>query len=58
MKEIVDFKLEVNGQLIHAKNFVKEIIGNSLLGQVETLRLKDSNIKNIRIEINYGDNKH
>ncbi|WP_455139397.1 hypothetical protein [Candidatus Hodarchaeum mangrovi] len=57
MKKIVDFKLEVNGQIVSTKRFVKEVIGNSLLGQVETLRLKDPNIKTIRLEINYTDNK-
>ena len=54
MREIESFKLEVNGKEIGTKKFVKEFIGNSLLGQVETLRLKDSGIDAISIEIRYG----
>ncbi|MHA2224016.1 MAG: hypothetical protein ACXAC8_02355 [Candidatus Hodarchaeales archaeon] len=53
MKKIKSFKLTVNDRRIGAKRFVQEFIGNSLAGMVETLRLKDSTIHKINIEIKF-----
>ncbi|NHJ01095.1 MAG: hypothetical protein EAX86_03085 [Candidatus Heimdallarchaeota archaeon] len=55
MTEIKSFKLEVNGKKISAKRFVQEFIGNSLLGQIQTLRLKDPTIERIYVEIEFGE---
>ncbi|MHA2290527.1 MAG: hypothetical protein ACXACK_00040 [Candidatus Hodarchaeales archaeon] len=53
LKKIKSFKLTVNDRRIGAKRFVQEFIGNSLAGMVETLRLKDSTIHKINIEIKF-----
>ena len=55
MREVKDFELFVNGEKIGAKMFVREIIANSLLGMVETLRLKDPNIKKINLKIEFEE---
>lgn len=55
MRKIKSFKLQVDGNNVPAKGFVKEFIGNSLLGQIECLRLKDSNIQFVNLIIEYDD---
>ena len=55
MRKIKSLKLEVNDQLVPIKGFVKEFIGNSLLGQIECLRLKDPNIQKVNLIIEYND---
>ena len=53
MREIKSFKLEVNGKNVGAKRFVRDFIGNSLLGQIECLRLKDSKVQKIDLQIEF-----
>ncbi len=53
MREIKSFKLEVNTQNIVTKRFVRDFIGNSLLGQIESLRLKDSKVQKIDLQIEF-----
>lgn len=53
MREIKSFKLEVNGKNVAAKRFVRDFIGNSILGQIESLRLKDSKVQKIDLQIEF-----
>ncbi len=53
MREVKSFKLEVNGKNVAAKRFVRDFIGNSLLGQIESLRLKDSKVRKIDLQIEF-----
>jgi len=53
MREIKSFKLEVNGDNVATKRFVRDFIGNSLLGQIESLRLKDSKVQKIDLQIEF-----
>lgn len=53
MREIKSFKLEVNNQNVATKRFVRDFIGNSLLGQIESLRLKDSKVQKIDLQIEF-----
>ncbi|MHA1974438.1 MAG: hypothetical protein ACTSW1_15680 [Candidatus Hodarchaeales archaeon] len=56
MRKIKQFKLEVNGKRIGTKRFVKEFIANSLLGQVECLRLKETmKVDTIALEVTFED---
>ena len=55
MRTIKSFKLQVNDNHVPTKGFVKEFIGNSLLGQIECLRLKGSNIQKVNLIIEYDD---
>ncbi|MHA1214817.1 MAG: hypothetical protein ACTSR2_04675 [Candidatus Hodarchaeales archaeon] len=58
MRKVDQFKLEVNGKKIGAKRFVKEFIANSLLGQVECLRLKEvMKVNKITLEITFEDDQ-
>ena len=56
MRKIISFKLHVNDKKIGAKRFVQEFIGNSLVGMVESLRLKDPFIQKINLEIKFEEN--
>ncbi|MHA2075220.1 MAG: hypothetical protein ACW97X_11420 [Candidatus Hodarchaeales archaeon] len=55
MRKIKSLKLQVNDNDVPTKGFVKEFIGNSLLGQIECLRLKDPNIQKVNLIIEYDD---
>ncbi len=53
MRKIKSFSLEVNDQKTAAKKFVQEFIGNSLLGQIECLRLKDPIVRKISLHVEF-----
>lgn len=55
MQKILSFKLQVNDEKIAAKRFVREFIGNSLVGMVETLHLKDPTIRKINLVIEFRE---
>jgi len=45
--------MQVNGENVSTKKFVKEFIGNSLAGMVESLHIKDPIIRKVNLEIEY-----
>lgn len=53
--KIKSFRLLVNEEKIVAKRFVQQFIGNSLVGMVESLRLKDPSIRKIDLVIEFND---
>ncbi|MFX0013096.1 MAG: hypothetical protein ACFFB2_04645 [Promethearchaeota archaeon] len=55
MLKIKSFRLLVNEEKIVAKRFVQQFIGNSLVGMVESLRLKDPSIRKIDLVIEFND---
>lgn len=57
MRKIRLFRLEVNDEKVGAKRFVREFIGNSLAAMVESLRLKDPNIRKIDISIEFDEDE-
>ncbi len=55
MRKIKSFKLQVNDRNIGTKRFVREFIGNSLLGQIECLRLDDPQVQNVNLQIEFDE---
>ena len=55
MRKIKSFQLQVNDNNIPTKRFVKEFIGNSLLAQIKSLRLKDPDVQKVSLVIEYND---
>jgi hypothetical protein len=55
MRKIKSFKLQVNERNIGTKRFVREFIGNSLLGQIECLRLEGSQVQRVNLEIEFDE---
>ncbi|MHA2247940.1 MAG: hypothetical protein ACXADY_23540 [Candidatus Hodarchaeales archaeon] len=55
MQKIKSFKLIVNDEKIAAKRFIREFIGNSLLGMVETLHLRDPTVRKINLMIEFRE---
>lgn len=55
MRKIKSFNLEVNDQKTAAKKFVQEFLGNSLLGQIECLRLKEPIVQKISLHVEFTE---
>ena len=55
MRLVKGFSLKVNKEEVICKNFVQEIISNSLLGMVESLRLNEIDISKIVLEIDFEE---
>ncbi|MFX1283621.1 MAG: hypothetical protein ACFFB5_08195 [Promethearchaeota archaeon] len=55
MRKIKSFDLQVNEKKIPSKKFVRQFIGNSLVGMVEALHLKDPAIKKIDLRIEFNE---
>ena len=55
MRKIKSFNLQVNEEKIPAKRFVQQFIGNSLVGMVETLQLKDPSIQKMVLAIEFDE---
>ena len=55
MRKIKSFKLQVNERNVGTKRFIREFIGNSLLGQIECLRLDDPQIQRIDLQIEFDE---
>ncbi|MFX0210173.1 MAG: hypothetical protein ACFFDT_29595 [Candidatus Hodarchaeota archaeon] len=55
MQKIKSFNLQVNEKKIPVKKFVQQFIGNSLVGMVETLHLRDPSIQKINLEIEFNE---
>ena len=53
MKEVKDLTLKVKGKLIGTKQFVKEFIGSSVYGMVNSLRIKNMEIETISLEVEF-----
>ncbi|MHA2175647.1 MAG: hypothetical protein ACXABI_12515 [Candidatus Hodarchaeales archaeon] len=54
MQEVKEITLMVNGKRIGLKKFVKEFIGNSVLGMVSSLRIKNEEITKIDLRLEYS----
>jgi len=57
LRKIKSFNLQVNEEKIPAKRFVQQFIGNSLVGMVETLHLKDQSVQKIDLTIEFDEEK-
>ncbi|MFW9903854.1 MAG: hypothetical protein ACFFFH_05940 [Candidatus Thorarchaeota archaeon] len=53
MQKINSFNLHINDEKVPTKKFVQQFIGNSLIGMVESLHLKDPTVHKITLEIKF-----
>lgn len=53
MRNIKEFTLFVNDKEVPCKDFIEDMVGNGILGMIESLDLEDNKVNDINIKIKY-----